>query len=154
MADTTVQGKVERWIVENELPRSFGGRPFSKRRVPLTWGGEFEFDAVSADGTVVVCVSTSCCKTASGRNAIGKYHKLKADALYLLHTADATRRAMVFTDAGMLAHFEKERSRGRFPPANAIELIVAKLPNDLACELREATRTASAEVSPRASSTG
>lgn len=150
MADTTVQGKVERWIVEKELPRSLGGRPFSKRRVRLTWGGEFEFDAVSADGAVVVSVSTSCCKTASGRNAIGKYHKLKADALYLLHAVDATRRAMVFTDAGMLAHFEKERSRGRFPPESAIELIYAKLPDDLACELRESTRSASIEVSPHA----
>jgi hypothetical protein len=125
MADTTAQGKVERWIVDNELPRSFGGMSFSKRNVQLTWGGEFEFDAVSADGSMVVCVSTSCCKTATGRNAIGKYHKLKADALHLLHTVDARRRAMVFTDAGMLAHFEKERSRGRFPPASAIELIHA-----------------------------
>jgi hypothetical protein len=120
--------------------------------VQLTWGGEFEFDAVSADGAVVVCVSTSCCKTASGRNAIGKYHKLKADALYLLHAVDAQRRGMVFTDAGMLAHFEKERSRGRFPPATVIELVAAKLPDDLACELREATRSASVEVSPRAPS--
>jgi hypothetical protein len=154
MADTSVQGKVERWIVENELPRCFDGRRFSKRKVQLSWGGEFEFDAVSADGAVVACVSTSCCKTASGRNAIGKYHKLKADALYLLHTVDAERRAMVFTDAGMLAHFEKERSRGRFPPANAIELIPAKLPDDLACELREATRSASVEVSPRTPSAG
>jgi hypothetical protein len=149
MADTSVQGKVERWIVEHDLPRSFGGRPFAKRKVHLTWGGEFEFDAVSADGTVVVCVSTSCCKTASGRNAIGKYHKLKADALYLLHTVGAERRAMVFTDAGMLAHFEKERARGRFPPATAIDLIAATLPDNLAGELREATRAASAEVSPR-----
>jgi len=59
---------------------------------------------------------------------------------------------MVFTDVGMLAHFEKERSRGRFPPEGAIELISAKLPEDLACELREATRSASVEVSPRAAS--
>jgi hypothetical protein len=152
MADTTVQGRVERWIVENELPRSFGGTAFSKRRVQLTWGGEFEFDAVSADGAVVVSVSTSCCKTSTGRNAIGKYHKLKADALYLLHALNATRRAMVFTDAGMLAHFQKERSRGRFPPEGAIELISANLPDDLACELQEATRSASLELSPRPAS--
>lgn len=154
MADTSVQGKVERWIVENDLPRSFGGRVFSKRRGQLTWGGQFEFDAVSADGDIVACVSTSCCKTASGRSAIGKYHKLKADALYLLHAVDAKRRAMVFTDAGMLAHFEKERARGRVPPAAAIELILAKLPDHLACELREATRSASVEVSSRGAGAG
>jgi hypothetical protein len=96
-----------------------------------------------------VCVSTSCCKTAGGRSAIGKYHKLKADALYLLHAGRAERRAMVFTDAAMLAHFERERARGRFPPATTIELSLAKLPDDLACELREAARSASVEVAPR-----
>ncbi|MGE3507251.1 MAG: hypothetical protein AB7N65_00015 [Vicinamibacterales bacterium] len=149
MADTSVQGKVERWIVQHELSRVFEGRGFSKRRVALTWGGAFEFDAVSADGDIVACVSTSCCRTASGRSAIGKFHKLKADALYLLHTTIAKRRVMVFTDGGMLAHFERERSRGRFPSANEIELLLVSLPDELASELREATRSASFEVSPR-----
>jgi hypothetical protein len=148
MADTSVQGKVERWIVENELPRHFGGRRFSKRKIQLTWGGAFEFDAVSTDDDVVACVSTSCCRTATGRNAIGKFHKLKADALYLLN-ATAKRRAMIFTDSGMRDHFERERSRGRFPPASVIDLVLVTLPAELACELQAATRSASVEVSPR-----
>jgi hypothetical protein len=148
MADTSVQGTVERWIVENELPRLFDERSFSKRKVRLTWGGTFECDAVSADNQVVVCISTSCCRTATGRPAIGKFHKLKADALYLLHTVDCTRRVMVFTDAGMLAHIERERARGRFPPPVSVELLLAALPEVLVTALRDATRAASAEVSP------
>jgi hypothetical protein len=150
MADTSVQGKVERWIVENDLPRRFEDRTFTKRRVPLTWGGLFECDAVSTDGEVVVCVSTSCCRTARDRPAIGKFHKLKADAFYLLHTTDAKRRVMVFTDEGMLEHFTRERSRGRFPPANQIELVLVNLPTPIALELRQARRSASVEVSPTA----
>ena len=98
---------------------------------------------------VVACVSTSCCRPATGRNAIGKFHKLKADAFYLLHAAKAQRRAMFFTDADMRDHFERERSLDRFPPGLAIDLVLVKLPDVLAVELREATRSASLEVSPR-----
>lgn len=121
MADSKVQHKVERWIVEHELPKVYG-EPFAKRIVSLTWGGSFEFDAVSADAKVVACVSTSCCRTASGKNAIGKFHKIKADTLYLLHANATERLVLVFTDPGMVKHFEAERQRGRFPPATAIEL--------------------------------
>jgi hypothetical protein len=150
MADTSVHGKVERWIVANELPRLYGEQ-FSKGRVPLTWGGVFECDAVSSDSRTVACISTSCCRTATGRQAIGKFQKLKADTLYLLHTSTTSRRLLVFTDPGMLKHFEKERERGRFPPQSAIELLLVTLPSDLAEELRLATSVASFEVSPRAS---
>lgn len=148
MADTSVHGKVERWIVANELPR-LCGEQFSKGRVPLTWGGAFECDAVSSDSRTVACISTSCCRAATGRQAIGKFHKLKADALYLLHTAKTSRRLLVFTDLGMLERFEKERARGRLPPQSAIELLLVTLRGDLAEELRVATSVASFEVSPR-----
>ncbi len=150
MANTSSQGRVEGWIVENELPRLFTGKSFSKRKVRLAWGGDFEFDAVSSDSEIIGCVSTSCSRTASGRAAVGKFHKLKADALYLLSTALEHRRVMVFTDEGMKAHFERERARGRFPPPEAIELVLVALPEALACELRAAARSASIEVSPRA----
>jgi len=147
MADTRVQHRVERWIVDQELPRIYG-EPFSKRSIQLTCGGTFQFDAVSADAKIVACVSTSCCQTASGRNAIGKFHKIKADTLYLLHATATERLVLVFTDPGMLAHFEKERTRGRFPPATVIELRLIELPQILADELRMATKVASVEVSP------
>jgi hypothetical protein len=147
MADTRIQQKVERWIVDNELPRLYG-EPFAKRSVRFSWGGSFEFDAVSADGRMIVCVSTSACQTASGRNAIGKFHKIKADTLYLLNAIGAERLVLLFTDPGMLAHFERERSRGRFPPATAIELRAIALPQVLADELRSASKIASLEVSP------
>lgn len=145
MADTRIQHKVERWIVENELSRLYG-RPFTKRKAPLSWGGSFEFDAVSADSLMIVSVSTSACRTASGKNAIGKFHKIKADALYLLHAVGVERRVLAFTDPGMLAHFERERDRGRFPPTTAIELLPVTLPADLMSELCAATKVASLEV--------
>lgn len=148
MADTKIQRKAEEWIVENELPRLYGQR-FSKGRVTLLWGGRFEFDGVSADGKTIVCVSTSCCRTAGGRPAIAKYQKIRADALYLLNAQDVKRRVLAFTDQGMIQQFEREQLAGRFPPPEVIELQLVSLPEVLATELRAATCAASVEVSPQ-----
>lgn len=148
MADSITQRDVEKWIVANELPRLFG-EPFEKCKMPLAWGGAFECDAVSKDRQTVMCISTSCCKTASGRSAVGKYHKIKADALYLLHI-QARRRVLAFTDLGMRDHFERERTRGRFPPQTLLELILIHLPQALAKRLSVAAVIASDEVSPEA----
>lgn len=153
MADTTLQKRAEEWIVANELPRLYG-QPFAKRGVRLAWGGSFEFDAVSVDGRTVVCISTSCCLTASGGLAKGTFQKIRSDALYLLSAQDAGRRVLAFTDEGMIGHFEKERRVGRFPSPNQIELLLVTLPEGLAAELRVAVRTASAEVSPKGQRVG
>jgi len=148
MADSKVQGKVEAWIVRNVLPAIYG-QPFRKATMRLTWGGTFEFDAVSADGKIVGCVSTACCLTAGGRQAIGKYHKIRADVLFLLNAEAAERRILIFTDKQMEAHFERERTRGRFPPPSVIEMRTVEIPDELAAELRKAAAIASIEVSPR-----
>jgi hypothetical protein len=145
MANTEFQRQVEAEIVSDVLPPMYGEK-FEKARVALTWRGVFEFDAVSADRRTVMCISTSCCVTARGRPAIAKFQKIKADALYLLHAVGVERRVLVFTDPAMLAHFEKERNRGRFPPEREIELQVVPLPTDLARALKEATAAASQEI--------
>jgi hypothetical protein len=148
MADTTVQRQVETWIVCEALPDLYG-QPFAKRRLPLVRGGAFEFDAVSNDGQIAVCISTSQCLTAGGKLGIGKQHKIRADVLYLLH-ASVQRRVLVFTDAAMLAHFEKARIAGRFPPADELEMVCVQLPDALAARLCVARASASDDVSPLA----
>ena len=45
----------------------------------------------------------------------------------------------------MLAHFERERGRQRFPRAEEIELLWIAVPSPLAEALRTAARAASAE---------
>ncbi len=147
MANTKVQLQAERWVVR-ELERMFGVG-FAKSKVSLTWGGAFEFDAVSIDGSVVACVSTSKRRTARGRPAIGKLHKIRSDVLFLLNARGATQRVLVFTDAGMVAHFEAERARGRFPPLDQVELRFVRLPDELTAALTAAQRDAAVEVSPQ-----
>jgi|SRR4051794_13673431 hypothetical protein len=147
MADTSVHGKVERWIVANELPR-FCREQFSKGRVPLTWGGLFEYDAVSSDSRTVAVfhkLSSHCHRRSSHRQIS---YAEGGCALSATHVWD-TSQDFAFTDRGMLDHFDMERARGRFPPQSMIEVLLVDLPRDLAEQLRLGTSVASSEVSPR-----
>jgi len=148
MADTRAQNRIEEWIVDVELPRLVG-QEFSKKKVPLSWGGSFEVDATSTDGRIVACVSTSQHRTAGGRAGIGKIQKIRSDALFLLHIAGAKRRLLIFTDPDMYRHFSQEQQHGRFPPSGDVELLIVQLPDDLSATLDAARLTASQEVSPR-----
>jgi hypothetical protein len=77
MADTSVQHKAEAWIIEHGLPKLFPGISFVGKKLSLTWGGAFAFDAVSNDGTMVIAISTSAARTATGKLATAKFQKLK-----------------------------------------------------------------------------
>jgi hypothetical protein len=78
--------------------------------VKLSSGGVFDFDAVSADRSIVATISTSGTKTASGKHAVGKLLKLRADMLFLL-LANAPRSLVVLTERDMYDLCLKERPR-------------------------------------------
>jgi len=146
MANTRAQHEAERWIVQQGLAARFPEISFSKRKVKLTWGGEFEFDAVSSNGKIVGAVSTSTARTTTGKAAAAKYQKLKTDALYLLHVHEASHYFMVFTELPMLNYFKKQRDIGRFPPE--IELLHIALPPDIHLTVSKSRQIASLETSP------
>jgi hypothetical protein len=146
MADTSVNHEAERWVVEVGLPAHLPGMKFAQRKMKLTWGGAFAFDAVSDDGSVVAAVSTSAAHTATGKLATAKYQKLKTDALYLLHLETSARKVMVFTEPCMKKYFENAAAAGRFPPS--IELVHIPLPHDLQARVITTRLRASAETSP------
>jgi hypothetical protein len=145
MADTTTQHDAEKWVVSKFLTKHFRGLRFSGRKLALTWGGEFSFDAVSSDGRIVGLISTSSARTAGNNLATAKIQKLKCDTLYLLNI-EAKRRILIFTEQSMLQHFEKEKRSGRFP--SEIELLHAPLPTELYERVLLSRRIASAETSP------
>ena len=120
---------------------------FAGRKMKLTWGGQFAFDAVSHDGTIVAAISTSAARTATGKLATAKFQKLKTDALYLLHLEAEARRVMVFTEESMFDYFNKAASAGRFPPT--IELLHIPLPAELHAEVLTSRAIASKEASPK-----
>lgn len=144
MANTKVQLKAEKWIVAEYLPKQFN-QCFKKKQIELKWGGKFEFDAVSEDGMIIANISTSNARTVKGKPASGKFHKIKGDTLYLLHT-NTTKRLQIFTEKDMQEHFISEKKSGRFPPE--VDLIHVELPEFLKQELQNAKHFASQEVSP------
>ena len=146
MADTSINHKAEQWIVKSGLPVLFPGRIFTPKKMKLTWGGHFAFDAVSEDETIVIAISTSAARTATGKLATAKYQKLKADALYLLNLQATTSKIMIFTEPCMRDYFLKAASAGRFP--STIELLHIALPAELQEKVIETRLRASAETSP------
>lgn len=145
MADTRVQVEVERWIKDNWLPDTFKRQNFRQRQLQLFSGGKFAFDAVSEDGNVVVTISTSGARTATGKHGSGKLQKIRADALFLLLSA-APRPVLVFTERDMFELCQKEAQNGRLPPN--LQFLLAKIPADLEARLRVARLASSREVSP------
>jgi hypothetical protein len=57
---------VENWIRNEFLTKKYG-QAFTKRKLGVQSGGEFECDAVSEDGKIVCFISTSV-STATGEN--------------------------------------------------------------------------------------
>jgi hypothetical protein len=145
MADTSGQKVVESWIRENILKPKYGCE-FALRKLSLSWGGQFCFDAVSDDGRVVVNITSSPGKTSKGRSASGKMHKIKSDTLYLINAVGPVTRVQVFTEKSMAEHFEKEVRNGRYP--KNVELLVVSLPPEIQAEVTRVRQLAVEEVSP------
>lgn len=144
MADTRCQVECEDWIRREWMPTVFG-QSFYRERMPLSSGGVFDFDAVSADKAIVASISTSGSRTASGKHAVGKLMKLRSDMLFLL-LCDAPRKVIVLCEADMHALCQRERDSGRVP--KEIEFVHAPLPDELAIKLVAARKLSSDEVSP------
>ncbi len=147
MADTRVQLEVEYWVRGEWLLHKYR-QQFRSERVKLSSGGVFEFDAVSADNTIVATISTARAHTASGKLGVGKMMKIRSD-MYFLMLAECQRRLVVLTERDMFLQFEKERQSGRVP--TTIEFIHVEIPADLDAKLRLSRQAASKEVAPRKS---
>jgi hypothetical protein len=145
MADTRCQLECEDWVRQGWMPQRFG-QNFHRDRVRLTSGGFFDFDAVSADGTVIATISTSGAKTSGGKHATGKVMKLRSDMLFLL-LASPRQALMILTERDMFELCEREKHAGRTP--RNIEFHHVALPDDLVAKLEIARQASSDEVSPR-----
>jgi hypothetical protein len=143
MADTRVQLEVEDWVRRNWMAQQYG-TTFSRERMPLTSGGVFDFDAVSADHSIVATISTSGRRTSTGKNGTGKMLKLRSDMLYLV-MVKARRKIMVLTERDMCDQCEKDLKDGRLPLE--IEFVCAMLPDEIRSRLIAAREKAASEFS-------
>ena len=145
MADSKTQLKIEKWIRIMWLPRVYG-QSFTEERLQLISGGNFNFDAVSADRSIVANISTSSSRTASGKRATGKIHKLRGDILFLI-MVKADKRLIVLSENDMYDFLLTEKENGRIP--EEIGFVHALIPDDLKKELLVAKKIAAQEVTPK-----
>jgi hypothetical protein len=142
MANTTAMNRAEAYI----RSRHFGPK-YEPRKLRLTWGGEFAFDAVSPDGKTAAVISTSAARTASGRVATGKIIKILKDVLYLMAARGVRRRVLLFTELSMFREFQRMQAVGRLPLE--LELQRFALNRHHRQRVRDARAIASDEVAPR-----
>ena len=109
MANTRVQSEVEEWVRSNWMPEHLGIES-SRRDMVLASGGKCSFDAVSVDGKVVAMISTSNAQTASGKRAVAKLIKIRAD-IYFLLLVNAVRRLVILTEFDMFELCKKEQAK-------------------------------------------
>lgn len=146
MADTRVQVEVEDWVRRQWLPSQLN-QQFFRERVQLSSGGMFDYDAVSADKRTIVSISTSGSITSSGKHAVGKLQKIRADMFFMLLTPNVDRKIMVFTEKDMCERCNAEVVAGRAP--KEIEFMYAEIPNALQAKLVESRDKAAREVKPQ-----
>lgn len=146
MADTSAQREIEEWIRSIWMPSEFN-RTFSQKKVKLSSGGVFAFDAVSDDEKIIANISTSNALTKAGKRGSGKLQKIRADVYFLLLAPDSVqRRLLLFTESDMVALCKKEQSNGRIP--GTIEIFLVDIPKNIREKLLDAKQQASKEVSP------
>ena len=145
MADTRCQIECEAWVRDVWLTHHLK-QSFSERNIPLQSGGNFKFDAVSEDGTIVASISTSRAAMSGGKKGVGKLMKIRSDMLFHL-LALAPRHVMVFTESCMYESVVAEKRRGRVP--SQIELIRVELPPELSVRLAASRDRSSKEVQAR-----
>jgi len=141
MANTAIlRYKVEP-VICAQLEAEFG-QPFASQRLPLPGGATREFDAVSADGTVVVSIKSSSGLTSGGKRPAGKINSCTAD-LYYLSLLDAPVRRLVLTNPDFYEIFA-EVMRGAI--ASGVDVVLMPLPAELQAEVDGVIADASDEI--------
>jgi len=147
MANTRfLKSEVERCVRE-QLKEKFG-QPFDKRFLPVGQCADgspatHEFDAVSADGRIVVGIKSSSGKTSGGRHPSGKIAAAYKE-LYFLSLMKAERRILALTDQEFYRILESECD-GKLAPG--LELMLIPLPPELAAQVQVVQEAASQEMS-------
>jgi hypothetical protein len=95
-----------------------------KEKLKISWGGEFEFDAVVREKGEVVeihCLSTANFRTISGKPGNSKLFKVFHDAQMMLLTGCKTN-VLVFVDDQFYNKVLQEQQKGLFYPSCQISI--------------------------------
>jgi hypothetical protein len=113
MADSSIATKdIENWIRNEFLSRKYH-QVFSKRKLGVQSGGEFECDAVSEDGKIVCFISTGSAVATSENPGLAKIREVAFWAVSLSEKPEII--VFACTDKSMVELIKKEQGLGRFP---------------------------------------
>jgi hypothetical protein len=119
----------ENWV-RNEFLQKKYHQSFSKQKLGVQSGGEFECDAVSEDGTIVCFISTSSSKTTGENPGADMLAKIRKDAFWAGSLCEKPQEIVfAFTDKSMVELVKKEKENGRFP--KHIKTLLVKLPTKI-----------------------
>jgi hypothetical protein len=129
--------------VREQLTHEFE-QPFASRFLTLVPGGRHEFDAVSADGRIVVSIKSASGLTAGGRVPSGKIKDCLAE-LYYLSLVEAPVRRLVLTTPAFFQLFARTTVGA---VAAGLQVVCVPLPGTIQAEVDKVVEEASREVSP------
>jgi hypothetical protein len=147
VANTSYLRREVEGYVRAQLGKEFE-QPFTAEFLSLRTGGRHEFDAVSADRSVVASVKSASGLTSGGRVPSGKIKDCIAE-LYYLSLVDAPIRRLVLTTPAFFEIFVKATVGA---VAEDIEIVCLPLPAAIQTQVDAVVRAASREVTPAAAS--
>jgi len=121
MANTKGLDEVEQ-IYRDTLKNHYNS--VKKEKLKLSWGGEFEFDAVVREKGEIVeihCLSTANCLNISGNIGNSKLFKVFHDAQMMILTG-CKKNVLVFVDDQFYNKVLQEQRNGRFYPSSQISI--------------------------------
>jgi hypothetical protein len=125
--------EAERWIRETGLPKLFN-QPFRRQSVPLKSGGQYTFENVSDDGTIVAVISTTMGEAPDGKIAAQNLQKIRNNVMWALMIDQRPEKLLlVLTEQSMINLIKQEKKKDRFP--KEIEIQKIKLPVEHAKKL-------------------
>jgi hypothetical protein len=147
VANTSYLRREVEGYVRAQLSEEFD-QPFTAEFLSLRTGGRHEFDAVSADRSVVASVKSASGLTSGGRVPSGKIKDCIAE-LYYLSLVEAPVRRLVLTTPAFFEIFVKATTGA---VAEGITIVCLPLPAAIQAQVDEVVREASREVTPAAAS--
>lgn len=131
--------------IRDKLSEKMDGRIFVKKPLKLSWGGDFEFDAVSVDGDMAGLISTSRSKTKSNHKNYGGIHKIRGDIVSLMGLENKSL-FLVFSEESMFNEFKRLQEKKKIPPN--ILLLHIPLEGEYLVEVTKERERASKENRP------
>jgi hypothetical protein len=125
MAKANIPTKPEEWVRDVALPKLYNQK-FTQQSLLLKSGGQYKFDTVSEDASIVAVISTDPGKTPEGKQATDNLQKIRQTVYWLLAIEHLPKKILVLTEQSMIHLIKEEKKKDRFP--KDVEVVRVKLP--------------------------